>query len=150
MQSADNPSQNGCQREPRPASPSQTIGDVLRAQLAERSNAPAVWVAPHKYRSFSEVFEVVGAQWKLIAHAVRHAESFVVAGYGFPIEDQYGRFLLKEAMRHRTALPTVEFYELDEHADRTRAAICSAFGCAKLRPKHKGPVEPGRLRRPTS
>src|SRR5271166_128966 len=67
MQSADNPSQNGCQREPRPASPSQTIGDVLRAQLAERSNAPAVWVAPHKYRSFSEVFEVVGQ----IAEAVR-------------------------------------------------------------------------------
>src|SRR5271165_6402850 len=67
MQSADNPSQNGCQREPRPASPSQTIGDVLRAQLAERSNAPAVWVAPQKYRTFSEAFEVVGQ----IAQALR-------------------------------------------------------------------------------
>jgi oxalate---CoA ligase len=53
--------------EPRPASPSQTIGGVLRAQLAERSNAPAVWVAPQKYRTFSEVFEVVGQ----IAQALR-------------------------------------------------------------------------------
>jgi len=53
--------------EPRPASPSQTISDVLRAQLAERSNAPAVWVAPQKYRTFSEAFEVVGQ----IAQALR-------------------------------------------------------------------------------
>src|SRR6478752_7923393 len=51
----------------RPASPSQTISDVLRAQLAERSNAPAVWVAPQKYRTFSEAFDVVGQ----IAKALR-------------------------------------------------------------------------------
>jgi oxalate---CoA ligase len=53
--------------EPRPASPSQTISDVLRAQLAERRYAPAVWVAPQKYRTFSETFEVVGQ----IAEALR-------------------------------------------------------------------------------
>jgi len=53
-------SRQGRKSEPRPASPSQTISDVLRAQLAERSNAPAVWVAPQKYRTFSEAFEVVG------------------------------------------------------------------------------------------
>src|SRR5215475_955822 len=53
--------------DPRPAWPSQTISDVLRAQLAKRSNAPAVWVAPQKYRSFSEAFEVVGQ----IAQALR-------------------------------------------------------------------------------
>jgi len=53
--------------EPRPASAGQTISDVLRAQLAERSNAPAVWVAPQKYRTFSEAFEVVGQ----IAQALR-------------------------------------------------------------------------------
>jgi oxalate---CoA ligase len=45
---------------PKPASPGQTVGDVLRAHLAERSNAPAVWVAPQKYRTFGEVFEIVG------------------------------------------------------------------------------------------
>jgi acyl-CoA synthetase (AMP-forming)/AMP-acid ligase II len=52
---------------PKPASPGQTVSDVLRAHLAERSNAPAVWVAPQKYRSFREVFEVVGQ----IAQALR-------------------------------------------------------------------------------
>jgi acyl-CoA synthetase (AMP-forming)/AMP-acid ligase II len=60
-------SRKGRKSEPRRASPSQTISDVLRAQLAERSNAPAVWVAPQKYRSFSEAFEVVGQ----IAQALR-------------------------------------------------------------------------------
>lgn len=60
-------SRQGRKSEPRPASLSQTISDVLRAQLAERSNAPAVWVAPQKYRSFSEAFEVVGQ----IAQALR-------------------------------------------------------------------------------
>lgn len=60
-------SRQGRKSEPRPASSSQTISDVLRAQLAERSNAPAVWVAPQKYRTFSEAFEVVGQ----IAQALR-------------------------------------------------------------------------------
>jgi len=52
---------------PKPASPGQTVSDVLRAHLAERSNASAVWVAPQKYRSFGEVFEIVGQ----IAEALR-------------------------------------------------------------------------------
>lgn len=60
-------SRQGRKSEPRPASPSQTISDVLRAQLAQRSNAPAVWVAPQKYQTFSEAFEVVGQ----IAQALR-------------------------------------------------------------------------------
>src|SRR6476659_7057064 len=60
-------SQQGRTSEPRPASPSQTISDVLRAQLAERSNAPAGLVAPQKYRTFRAAFEVVGQ----IAQALR-------------------------------------------------------------------------------
>src|SRR5947207_4565110 len=52
---------------PKPASQGQTVSDALRSHLAERSKAPAVWVEPQKYRSFGEVFEVVGR----IAHALR-------------------------------------------------------------------------------
>src|SRR5215468_10496785 len=52
---------------PKPASPGQTVSEVLRAHLAERCNAQAVWVAPQKYRSFGEVFEIVGQ----IAEALR-------------------------------------------------------------------------------
>jgi hypothetical protein len=94
---------------------------------------------------WSEVFEVVVRQWRLITHAVRHAESFVVAGYGFPKEDQYGGFLLREAMRTRTTVPTVEFYELEKHEKRTKKAIRHAFGCEKLSPQPKGPVGRGRF-----
>src|SRR5262245_48113428 len=45
---------------PKPVSSSPTISGILRAHLAERSCAPAVWIAPQQYRSFREVFEVVG------------------------------------------------------------------------------------------
>jgi hypothetical protein len=92
---------------------------------------------------WGEVFKVVADQWRLIALAVRDAESFVVAGYSFPKEDQYGRFLLREAMRTRTGIPTVEFYELRENAERTAEAIRCAFGREQLKPDYKGPVEPG-------
>jgi hypothetical protein len=43
-----------------------------------------------RFCGWSEVFEVVAAQWKLIAHAVQHAESFVVVGYSFPEEGASG------------------------------------------------------------
>src|SRR5262245_31650736 len=61
------PWDHGQRRGPKPASPDQTVSEVLRAHLAARSNAPAVWVAPQKYRSFGEVFEIVGR----IAQALR-------------------------------------------------------------------------------
>jgi acyl-CoA synthetase (AMP-forming)/AMP-acid ligase II len=54
-------------RETQSALRSRTIGEVLRGQLAERSHVPAVWVAPQKYRTFNEAFEVVGH----IAQALR-------------------------------------------------------------------------------
>src|SRR5262245_16427828 len=57
----------GQKGQPMPTSPNQTISNILRAHLAERNNAPAVWVAPQKYRSFAEVFEVIGQ----IAEALR-------------------------------------------------------------------------------
>src|SRR5436309_3436124 len=52
---------------PKPASPGQTVSDVLRAHLAERGDAPALWVAPQKYRSFGDVFNIV----EHIAEALR-------------------------------------------------------------------------------
>ena len=72
-------SPQGRKSEPRPASPSQTINDVLRAQLVERSNAPAVWVAPQKYRTFSEAFDVVGQ----IAQALRSQVEILHARIAF-------------------------------------------------------------------
>src|ERR1700738_2572212 len=47
--------------------PNQTIRDILRSHLTERSHAPAIWVAPQQYRTFREVFDVVDR----LAHTVR-------------------------------------------------------------------------------
>jgi acyl-CoA synthetase (AMP-forming)/AMP-acid ligase II len=45
----------------------QTISDRLRGNLTERSNAPAIWIAPQQHHSFCEVFDIVGE----IAKALR-------------------------------------------------------------------------------
>ena len=47
------------------------------------------------------VFDVVVQQWKTVVTAVREAEKLIVVGYSFPREDQYGRFLFREAVRLR-------------------------------------------------
>ncbi len=92
---------------------------------------------------FPAVWEVVSNQWKLVTRAIRDATSFIIVGYGFPKEDEYGRFLFREAMRLRKEqLPAVEFYELEERRSCTEASIRSAFGCDKLRPKWKKKVTP--------
>jgi len=92
--------------------------------------------------SWPEVFETVARQWQLVARAVRDAQSFIIIGYSFPREDQYGRFLLTEAMRLRTSLPDVEFFELPDVEDCTKQAIRDAFGCQELQPKPQGKVSP--------
>ena len=47
------------------------------------------------------VFKVIMDQWQAVVEAVRDADSFVVLGYSFPKEDQYGRFFFQEGMRKR-------------------------------------------------
>jgi hypothetical protein len=94
-------------------------------------------------RYFPDVWDVVSSQWKLVTHAIRDATSFIIVGYSFPKEDEYGRFLFREAMRLREEqLPAVEFYELEERASYTEASIRSAFGRDELQPEWKGPVTP--------
>lgn len=90
---------------------------------------------------FPAVWEVIASQWKLVTRAIRDATSFIIVGYGFPAEDEYGRFLFREAMRTRkAAVPTVKFYELAERASCTEANIRAAFGRPELGLEWKGPV----------
>ena len=98
---------------------------------------------------FPEVFDVVVDQWKAITDAVRDADALVIVGYGFPSEDQYGRFLLSEAMRSRSRrpIPKVEYFELASKRHHTRSAIRSAFGEPRLKPRYLGRVKPARLDR---
>lgn len=80
-----------------------------------------------QYR-LAEVYTVVMSQWKAVVDAVKKAEVFVVVGYSFPKEDQYGRFLFREAIRVRCSPPRIEYYELPARAAATEASILEAFG----------------------
>lgn len=61
----------------------------------------------------TNAFEVVTRQWRAFLDALRQADDLVVVGYGFPREDEYGTFLIKEAIRQRQAGPVraISFYE---------------------------------------
>jgi hypothetical protein len=68
-----------------------------------------------------QVFAAISAQWRIVVEAVRDAETLVVVGYSFPVEDHYGRFLVQEGLRLRTRDLRIEFFEVqDKAADRAR------------------------------
>jgi hypothetical protein len=99
-----------------------------------------------QWASFPGIWEVVTAQWKLVTQAVRRATALIVVGYGFPTNDEYGRFLLREAIKLRSGdLPSVQLYELAERAEQTAAALRDALGCPELQVEWKGPVTPAPL-----
>ena len=90
---------------------------------------------------FPDVWDVVTAQWRTAVRAVRDATALVFVGYGFPPEDQYGSFLFRQAMRMRsTGAPAIEFYELSDREECTKAAIRKALGNHELGPVPKGRV----------
>lgn len=92
---------------------------------------------------FPDVWNVVTTHWSTVVRAVRDAEALVFVGYGFPREDHYGRFLLREAARTRGSLPPrVEFYEVPPKREQTASAICEALGMLDLEPQFNGQVMP--------
>jgi hypothetical protein len=61
------------------------------------------------------IYECIMLQWRTLCDAMARADDVVVAGYGFPPEDQYGRFLLQEAARRRPArIRALELWMLRE------------------------------------
>jgi len=76
----------------------------------------------------STVFETVMSQWRAVTTAIRDATALVAIGYGFPRDDHYGRFLIREALRRpEKPLELIEFYELPERAASTASAIVETF-----------------------
>jgi hypothetical protein len=64
---------------------------------------------------------VVIGQWRVLLQAVTSADEICVVGYGFPSEDAYGRFLIREAARRRSKpFIRIEVYELEECFERVR------------------------------
>ncbi len=89
------------------------------------------------------VFDVVGAQWRGVVEAVRDAEVIVIVGYGFPVEDHYGRFLVQEGLRLRSESPRIEFFELEDIAPGRVQEIFRVFQGRVREVVYRGPVQPG-------
>ncbi|MEW6368772.1 MAG: hypothetical protein AB1714_29440 [Acidobacteriota bacterium] len=126
--------------------------DSLAEEDVERRREPLVLGAvPIKselirevqvHYGWPEVFEVVVTQWRAVVAAVRDAAEIIVVGYGFPSEDQYGRFLLREAARLRSSPLRVEYYQVRARAGSTAASIIDAFGTPGIQLNWRGEVEP--------
>jgi hypothetical protein len=72
---------------------------------------------------------VVMVQWATLLRAITEAVEVVVVGYGFPPEDSYGRFLMRQAARRRRRpMKRVEVYEIRSKFHAVRKAIADVFG----------------------
>lgn len=94
-----------------------------------------------------DVFKCIQAQWKALVEALAKADDVIVMGYSFPAEDQYGRFLFREALRSRSGSRALRLhlFELDEHAARRSHDIREVFGAALGELHYCGPIRPKAL-----
>jgi hypothetical protein len=96
-------------------------------------------------RDHRPVYETIADQWAEAVSATRQAVELIVAGYGFPPEDAYGHFLLREAVRQRgtSFVPSIVYYSERD----IPASMREIFGD---RPKYRfeGAVKPPVARAP--
>jgi len=77
----------------------------------------------------AKVYETIAVQWAEVVRAVEDATELVVAGYGFLPEDDYGRFLLREAVKRRKKVPLpITYYSRPEDRGKVEAAMREVFG----------------------
>ena len=93
------------------------------------------------------VFDAICVQWRVVVEALRDAKTLIVVGYGFPFEDQYGRFLMKEGLHLRDGKShggklKVELFEVENRVSETSQRIVSLFGDRIKSLRFRGPVKP--------
>ena len=80
-------------------------------------------------REHADVYKRVADQWAQVVCAIAHATELVVAGYGFPPEDRYGHFLLREAAGRRGRTPlSIVYYSLPSDRANVEASMRDIFG----------------------
>ena len=87
----------------------------------------------------SSPYTVLVEQWATFMEAIVNADDVVVAGYGFPNDDAYGRFLIQEAVARRTkAIHRLCFYERECAHTAMSATLSKLFKVVS--PEWLGPV----------
>jgi hypothetical protein len=78
-------------------------------------------VAPQQHQLIME-------QWATLCRAISDADELCIVGYGFPTEDSYGRFLMRQAARRRQRrISRVDLYEVATKVESVRNAIVEVF-----------------------
>lgn len=92
-------------------------------------------------KNHEPAFDTINLQWREAVQAISRAEQLTILGYGFPPEDQYGRFLFREASARRPApvLLPVWYYTLPTDRSRIETALREIFGPA-VNYEYKGAV----------
>lgn len=79
-------------------------------------------------REHPEVYFILMDQWRCLMDALEEADEVIVAGYNFPDDDVYGRFLIKEAIAKKGRLfRRLYFYELDKAEATMRSRLNEIF-----------------------
>ncbi len=95
----------------------------------------------------NDAYHVLVHQWRVAHQALQEADELAVLGYGFPAEDLYARFLMREAARTRPLAKhqlRVDLYELPERRADVSSAILTIFGDVGriVTVEFHGPVHP--------
>jgi len=88
------------------------------------------------------VFDAISTQWRTVVEAIRDAETLVVVGYSFPVEDRYGRFLIQEGLRLRARDLRIEFFEIEDRAADRAREIFDVFRGRVQELLYRGRVKP--------
>lgn len=90
------------------------------------------------------VYELVLAEWRALCEGLKTAGLLVAVGYSFPPEDEYGMFLMREALKERRApLGEVVFYEVADQAPIVTERILRLLPVPGTRVTWRGPIERG-------
>ena len=130
------------------ATPAPCTSPMLPHDVREYVQPFVIGAVPVKSELIREVqgegpltpYTVLVEQWSNFMEALVKTDDVVVAGYGFPDDDAYGRFLIQEAIaRRRRGLRRLCFYELKDAHTAMSVKLLAIFKVA--RPEWRGPVK---------
>ena len=128
--------------------PAPLLDPMLPAEISDRRQPLVLGAVPIKSELLKEVqwrhtfvHRRIMEQWSALCRALRDAEEVQAVGYGFPPEDQYGLFMLREAARLRSRACRVVLYEVPgRRCDEVAGHLARLLEVGDDQIRRRGPV----------
>jgi hypothetical protein len=128
--------------------PDPLLEPMLPADISDQKQPLLLGAVPIKSELLVEVQQRhpwvhtrVMQQWSALCVALRDADELHVVGYGFPVEDGYGLFMLREAVKLRSRPCRVFLYEVPgRRCDEVAANIARLLELPDDKIGRRGPV----------